>query len=294
LSTLRTFGSKRASLLNNEFTDNISNISTELNKYELKNRLKTVKKSTLYKPKSVNQALYVNQLSDSSIPIVLGIGPAGSGKTLFACNQAVISLTTNVVSKIILTRPIVTVEEELGFLPGSLLHKMNPWTRPMFDILLEFYTQKEIDSMIREGIIEISPLAFMRGRTFKNAFIIADEMQNSSPSQMLMMTTRLGDNSKMVITGDLMQSDRGNPNGLSDFIQKYNAYCSETNTTLPDIRLVEMYNSDIQRSPIVSKLLEIYKESSIEKAAKRSIKKIIECDAALIPIQHMTKYTSLL
>ena len=219
--------------------------------------------SPLYKPRSDNQQQYVNHLMDSRIPIVLGIGPAGSGKTLFACNTAVTALKKGYIKKIILTRPVVPVEEDIGFLPGSLIHKMDPWTRPIFDILLEFYSQKDIDSMLHGGVLEISPLAFMRGRTFKNAFIIADEMQNSSPNQMLMLTTRIGEGSKLVITGDLQQSDRSKDNGLVDLInklKKYDQYCMASGGASPDIRMVKMEAIDIQRSPIVSKLLEIYDE----------------------------------
>lgn len=217
--------------------------------------------SHFYKPKTANQEQYVKYLSDMSIPIVLGIGPAGSGKTLFACNQAVMALKRSEVDKIIVTRPVVPVEEDIGFLPGSMINKMDPWTRPIFDILLEFYAQKDIDGMLHSGVLEISPLGYMRGRTFKDAFIIADEMQNSSPNQMLMMTTRIGSGSKMVITGDLAQSDRGVDNGLADLMRKldsYNRRCEKANRGLPDIRMVLMKGQDIQRSPIVATLLDIY------------------------------------
>jgi hypothetical protein len=121
--------------------------------------------------------------------------------------------------------------------------------------------------MLHSGILEISPLAYMRGRTFKKAFIIADEMQNSSPNQMLMLTTRIGDNSKMVITGDLKQSDRGIDNGLADFMRKirrYESFCLQNNMIIPNIRLVEMSGTDIQRSPIVAKLLDIYSTDNYE------------------------------
>ena len=217
--------------------------------------------SPVYKPRSENQALYVKYLSDKNIPIVIGVGPAGSGKTLFACNQAVLALKSGAVDKIILTRPVVPVEEDIGFLPGSLINKMDPWTRPIFDILLEFYQQKDIDGMLHSGALEISPLAYMRGRTFKKAFVIADEMQNSSPNQMLMLTTRIGDGSKMVITGDLKQSDRGVDNGLADIMRKIKSYNNVHFIDKPDglgIRIVEMVGADIQRSPIVAKLLDIY------------------------------------
>ena len=181
------------------------------------------KMSPKYEPRNNNQKSYVDNLQDWNIPIVLGIGPAGCGKTMFACLQAIHELKSGSVDKIILTRQIVPVEEEeLGFLPGNLVKKMDPWTRPVFDIFSEFYQQRDIENMIHCVILEISPLAYMRGRTFKRAFIIADEMQNSTHNQMLMLTTRIGDYSKMVITGDLKQSDRSTDNGLLDFMVKLN------------------------------------------------------------------------
>jgi phosphate starvation-inducible PhoH-like protein len=220
--------------------------------------------SPVYKPRSENQGRYVKYLCDKNTPIVIGVGPAGSGKTLFACNQAVLALKSGAVDKIILTRPVVPVEEDIGFLPGSLINKMDPWTRPIFDILLEFYQQKDIDGMLHSGALEISPLAYMRGRTFKKAFVIADEMQNSSPNQMLMLTTRIGDGSKLVITGDLKQSDRGVDNGLADLMRKIKYYdairtnTNDNNNNELGIRIIEMVGADIQRSPIVAKILDIY------------------------------------
>ena len=208
-----------------------------------------------YLPRSDNQHKYMDYLKNPNMKIVIGVGSAGTGKTLFACCEAVSQLKMGTVQKIIMTRPVVPVEEEIGFLPGSLVHKMDPWTRPIFDILLEFYSQKDIDTMVHGGVIEISPLGFMRGRTFKRAFIIADEMQNSSPNQMLMLATRIGDDSKMVITGDLKQSDRGRDNGLSDLLCKIKA--SPSNFT-QGIGYVEFSGTDIQRSPIVSDVLRIY------------------------------------
>lgn len=219
--------------------------------------------SPVYKPRTLNQKTYVKYLGETDTKIVLGVGAAGSGKTLFACYTAIQELRRGTITKIIITRPVVPVEEEeIGFLPGSLINKMDPWTRPIFDILLEFYAQKDIDAMLHGGVIEISPLAFMRGRTFKRAFIIADEMQNSSPNQMLMLTTRLGEGSKMVITGDLKQSDRGVNNGLSDLLGKlktYDSRHSESNsTTVAAIKYVELESEDVQRSAIVAKILDIY------------------------------------
>jgi len=261
--------------------------------------------SHFYKPRTPNQEEYVKYLSDPLIPIVLGIGPAGSGKTLFACNQAVMALKKQTVDKIILTRPVVSVEEDIGFLPGSMINKMDPWTRPLFDFLLEFYAQKDIDGMLHSGVLEISPLGYMRGRTFKDAFIIADEMQNSSPNQMLMLTTRIGENSKMVITGDLKQSDRGPDNGLADLMRKlenYNDFCISKNESVPNIKMIRMQGEDIQRSPIVSTLLEIYSDKPREikhnnnetKVEETKIKKLPVCeiinDAALIPLSDQPRH----
>jgi phosphate starvation-inducible protein PhoH and related proteins len=208
-----------------------------------------------YSPRTTNQKQYVQYLEDPTVSILLGVGPAGTGKTLFACSAAVQEMKRGSVQKIILTRPVVPVEEDIGFLPGSLINKMDPWTRPIFDILGEFYSKRDIDIMLDSGAIEISPLAFMRGRTFKRAFVIADEMQNSSPNQMLMLTTRLGQSSKMVITGDLAQSDRPiQYNGLADLMGKLRAY----NGVMDNIKMVEMGREDVERSAAVSKILDIY------------------------------------
>jgi phosphate starvation-inducible protein PhoH and related proteins len=270
--------------------------------------------SIFYKPKSANQEQYVKYLNDQSIKILFAIGPAGTGKTMLACNQAIKELKTGVVDKIVLTRPVVPVEEEeIGFLPGNINKKMDPWTRPIFDIFNEFYQKRDIDTMLYNNVIEISPLAFMRGRTFKNAFIIADEMQNSSPNQMLMLTTRIGEGSKMVITGDLKQSDRGMDSGLSDFItkyKKYNNFLIRNNTdTEIGIKIVELNSNDIERSKVIKKLLDIYdfKEPAFSKKEEKpepklqsdspqtdnvkvnNINTINNNDAALIPLSHLTR-----
>jgi len=213
---------------------------------------------TKYQPRTQNQKTYVEYLTNPKVSIVGGVGPAGSGKTLFACHAAVSALKCGNVDKIVITRPLISVdEEELGFLPGSITNKMDPWTRPVFDILGEFYSTNQIKSMIENRIVEISPLAYMRGRTFKRCFIIADEMQNSSPNQMLMMLTRIGEDSKLVITGDLRQSDRSGINGLLDFTQKLKS--SEDSL----IKIIELNNVDVQRSPVVSHILDIYNSKKI-------------------------------
>lgn len=188
-----------------------------------------------YTPKSDNQQKYVNYLADANTDIVIVTGPAGTGKTMFACLRAIELLKRGEIKKIVVTRPLVTVEEELGFLPGNIAKKMDPWTKPLFDLFSEFYSKTEIDNLVYNNIIEICPLAFMRGRTFKHSFIIADEMQNSSPNQMKMLTTRIGINSKMIITGDLAQTDLLRDNGLYDFVNKiksYNLYTGKSEKNL--------------------------------------------------------------
>ena len=211
------------------------------------------RQKNIYLPKTLNQQTYVDHMKNHNVSVVFGVGPAGSGKTLFACSSAIQELKQGYVDRIIITRPIVSVDEELGFLPGSVEQKMNPWTRPIFDIFSEFVSLSEIKNMVEQGVIEISPLAFMRGRTFKRSFIIADEMQNSSPNQMKMLLTRIGDESRMVITGDLNQSDRTNDNGLYDFINRL-----QMAESMDSIQYVELNDHDIQRSPIVSDILKIY------------------------------------
>jgi phosphate starvation-inducible PhoH-like protein len=251
----------------------------------------------LYKPKNANQEKYVKYLNDEDLKIIVSVGPAGTGKTMFACMKAIQLLKSGSLNKIIITRPIVAVEEEeLGFLPGNLVKKMDPWTRPIMDIFMEYYPKSEIDNMIYTNTIEISPLAYMRGRTFKNAFIIADEMQNSTPNQMLMLTTRIGSNSKLVVTGDLKQVDRTvDNNGLHDFIQKIKNYRKFHDDS--SIELIEFKKEDIERSEIVQKVIDIYQfvepiqkvvvaEQKREKKEeeKREINgRYIENDAALIP-----------
>jgi phosphate starvation-inducible PhoH-like protein len=157
------------------------------------------------------------------------------------------------VDKIIITRPAVCVDEDIGFLPGTLQEKMAPWTRPIFDVLGEYYSQKDVENMIQDGAVEISPLAYMRGRTFKSAYIIADEMQNATPNQMKMLLTRLGDFSKMVVTGDLNQADRLKDNGLINFIELLKDYKHTDYLTV-----VEFDHTDIERHHAVKEILAIY------------------------------------
>ena len=203
-------------------------------------------------PRNKNQEHYILKLLDKQKDIVFGIGPAGTGKTLLAVQTAVKFFKEGEVDKIIVTRPAVSVDEDLGFLPGTLEEKMAPWTRPIFDVLREYFTSSEIEGMIQEGIIEIAPLAYMRGRTFKNAYILADEMQNATPSQMKMLLTRLGEGSMMAVTGDLAQADRLKDNGLLDFVDQLES----KDTSCIDI--IKFAHYDIERHQAVKEVLEIY------------------------------------
>lgn len=210
-------------------------------------------------PRNLSQETYLELLKNPKKYITFAIGPAGTGKTMLAVQMAIKLFKEGQISKIIVTRPAVSVDEEHGFLPGTLNQKMEPWTRPIFDVFEEYYHPKEIQDMLEDGVIEISPLAYMRGRTFKNAFVIADEMQNATPSQMKMLLTRLGDNSRMVVTGDLNQADRPRENGLLEFCELYGQG--------GDYRMIAMARfeaKDVERHPVVREVLKIYKESDNE------------------------------
>jgi len=206
-------------------------------------------------PRNVSQEHYLEMLKNPKKYIVFAIGPAGTGKTMLAVQMGIKLLKEGTISKIIVTRPAVSVDEQHGFLPGTLNQKMEPWTRPIFDVFEEYYHPKEIAAMLEDGIIEISPLAYMRGRTFKNAFVIADEMQNATSSQMKMLLTRIGEHSRMVITGDLNQADRPKENGLLEFFNLY-----ERGGDYRMIGLAKFFTTDIERHPVVKEILKIYKE----------------------------------
>jgi len=204
-------------------------------------------------PRNKNQQFYLQQLQDNDKNIVIAVGPAGTGKTIMAVQYGICMLQEGKVDKIIITRPAVSVDEDIGFLPGTLQDKMAPWTRPIFDVLGEYYSQKDIEVMLEEGIVEISPLAYMRGRTFKSAYIIADEMQNATPNQMKMLLTRIGDFCKMVVTGDLNQADRLKDNGLINFIDLLREY-KQTEY----LAVITFDQKDIERHHAVKEILAIY------------------------------------
>ena len=205
-------------------------------------------------PRTRNQERLVLALQSNDQDIVVTAGPAGTGKTYLAMLAAVRAFREGEVDRIVLTRPAVGVEDEKhGFLPGDLNQKMDPWVRPLTDILREYYRPADIAAMITEQTIEIAPLAFMRGRTFKGAFIIADEMQNATPNQVKMLMTRIGEGSKIVITGDIEQADRnrGN-NGLLDLCQRLEE------GGVKGIAVCHLDNHDIQRHRIIDSVLELY------------------------------------
>jgi len=208
-------------------------------------------------PKSLNQETYIELLTDESKHVVFATGPAGTGKTMLAMLAGIRAYKEGSVSKLILTRPAVGVDDERhGFLPGDINAKMEPWTRPLFDVIQEYYSLKEVARMLEEQIIEISPLAYMRGRTFKGSWIVADEMQNATPGQMKMLLTRLGEGSKIVVTGDTRQADRSNnDNGLLDFKGLVAAYQQSKY-----VAGVEFTARDIARHPAVKEILDIYGE----------------------------------
>ena len=204
-------------------------------------------------PRNFKQDDLLASLTDPDNNIVFTTGPAGTGKTLISTLYAIREFRAGRVDKIIITRPAVSVDEQHGFLPGTLVEKMAPWTRPIFDVFEEYYSPEQIEYMVSDNKVEIAPLAYMRGRTFKDAFIIADEMQNATDSQMKMLLTRIGDNSKIVVTGDLDQHDRGyESNGLKCFIERMKSHTSDR------IKLVEFNRSDVERHPVVSEVLGIY------------------------------------
>jgi len=214
------------------------------------------KKSIELLPQTVNQEKYIIALTDPETDIVMASGPAGTGKTYLAMLAAIQAMRRNECEKILLTRPAIPADEEShGFLPGDLNSKMEPWVRPLFDILREYYSVYELEKMMEEKIIEITPLAYCRGRTFKNSWIICDEMQNATPSQTKMIMTRIGEGSKLVITGDTLQADRKAPvNGLLDLNERLK------NQAVPGLVQCFFDRRDIRRHKIIGHILNLYGE----------------------------------
>ena len=233
----------------NNFTDSTNVIGI--------NNFVQIKRPITLLPKNLKQEEYIDLLNNPKKLIIFAVGPAGTGKTMLAVMAAIKSLKEGKINKIIITRPAVGVDDEQhGFLPGDLNAKMEPWTRPIMDVIGEYYTTKEIASMLAEQTIEISPLAYMRGRNFKRSFIIFDEAQNATTNQMKMVLTRLSEGSKLIVTGDLNQMDRKftSDNGLRDFIERL------TRTGSQAIAEVSFSRKDVQRHPVVAEVLKLYGE----------------------------------
>lgn len=220
-----------------------------------------------FQPLNPKQMKFQELIHAKDNTIVVGVGSAGTGKTLFSCQESLNLLCHKKIQKIVLTRPTISVEDEqIGFLPGSLEEKMSPWTRPFFDNLLEFYSPHDLQRLLQENKIEICPLGFMRGRTFRDCIIILDEAQNTTPTQMKMILTRIGHNCKMIVVGDAKQSDIVGINGLVDFLYRLDLqYENEYYRMVQDgIGIVRFENHQIVRHPIIEKIVKMY-DQEIEK-----------------------------
>ena len=204
------------------------------------------------KPKTLGQKNYVDQIRDKMI--VFGIGPAGTGKTYLAMAMAIQAFKSNEVNKIILTRPAIEAGEKLGFLPGDLQSKVDPYLRPLYDALFQIMGAESFNANMEKGLIEVAPLAYMRGRTLDNAFIILDEAQNTTPAQMKMFLTRIGFGSKVVVTGDQTQKDL--PRDITTGLDVAMKVLSKVD----EIGFVKLTNHDVVRHPLVQKIVKAYEE----------------------------------
>ncbi|MFY7728477.1 MAG: PhoH family protein [Flavobacterium sp.] len=227
---------------------------TVLENYQYMSQKERIKVDAKFaKPKNESQARYMSALKKSHNKIIIATGPAGTGKTLIGTEFGIREFLLGNYDKLIFTRPAVSADEDLGYLPGTLEDKMAPWVRPIYDILYKFISPAEVTNMLTEKIIEIAPMAYMRGRTFKNTWIVADECQNTNVNQFKMLLTRLGENSRMVITGDLDQHDRHDEiNGLADFLDKFKGCRSSS------ISSIEFNKDDIEREEVIKEVLDIY------------------------------------
>lgn len=220
---------------------------------DINNYRKPIKKKVSLLPKSLAQEKYIDALENENIDIVFATGPAGTGKTMLAALAGIKMLQEGSVEKIVITRPAISVDEQHGFLPGTLIDKMQPWVLPILDYFYQYYNKKQVLSMIEDDMIEIAPLAYMRGRTFQNCWILADECQNSTPNQMKMLLTRIGTGSKIIVTGDMAQHDRGyEENGLKDILHRV--------STSSRISVCKFDDRDIERHPVIETILKFYGE----------------------------------
>lgn len=248
------------SLISELDNNNTINAKTVFNPPKTHSKLKTIL------PKNVNQAKYLELIEKNTI--TFGIGPAGTGKTYLAVFAAINALLEKKVKRIILTRPAVEAGEKLGFLPGTLYEKINPYMKPLYDAIYDCIDSELALKLIEQGKIEIEPLAYMRGRTLNNAFIILDEAQNTTVSQMKMFLTRTGFDSKVVITGDITQIDLpfSIKSGLSDAISLLRVL------NLNSIGFVDFKKEDVLRNPIVSKIVEAYEKRDKDNQENKDIR----------------------
>lgn len=236
----------------------IDNMDEELmNLYLKKEAIVSLVSGKAVYPRTLNQALYINELNKNDI--VFGIGPAGTGKTYLAILYAASLLKKQYIKRIVLVRPVVEAGEKLGFLPGDLKEKVDPYLVPLYDALNDCFGKENVNKMMEKGVIEVAPLAYMRGRTLENACIILDEAQNTTTMQMKMFLTRLGFNSKMIITGDITQIDLPHKN-MSGLIEALNIL-----NNLNGISIVKFNNSDVMRHPLVFKIVNRYNKMNEEK-----------------------------
>jgi phosphate starvation-inducible PhoH-like protein len=217
----------------------------------------------------LNQKTYIENIQNTDL--VFGVGPAGTGKTYLAMAMALAYLNNRSISRIILTRPAVEAGEKLGFLPGDLLEKVNPYLRPLYDALYDLVEPDKASRMLEKGLIEIAPIAFMRGRTLNDSFVILDEAQNTTTEQMKMFLTRLGFNSKAVVTGDITQIDlpSGKTSGLREAI--------EVLTPVDEIQFVYFNERDVVRHPLVKKIIRAYEDFPGSSNDRKRIR--VEADA---------------
>jgi phosphate starvation-inducible PhoH-like protein len=206
------------------------------------------------KPRNANQEKYFELLDQITPYIVVATGSAGTGKTSIAVSVAIQKLRENEYEKIVISRPAVSVAEDLGALPGDLTSKMDPYLQPLYDTFHKYYSPDQVKAMIDRKTIDICPIGYLRGRTFENSFVIIDEAQNTTISQMLMILTRIGKGSKMVITGDPSQHDRGfDVNGLSDLLTKLEK------RDVNSVKVVQFTDGDVERHPVIKEILKLYK-----------------------------------
>jgi len=209
-------------------------------------------KSIFIQPRTEKQHEYLAALNNPDMHIIFGSGPAGTGKSYIATKWAMQQLKNGLVDKIVITRPNVAVDDnDLGYLPGDILEKLAPWIKPITDIMLEHFSKSELEYLIKEEIVEICPICFIRGRTFKNAIVIVDEAQGTTPNSMLAVLTRIGEGTKLLITGDIEQKDKQS-DGLKDFIDRFKS------SHIDGIALIEFQKEDVQRHPIISDILKLY------------------------------------